>query len=57
MKVYNILGREVKTLINNIEGPGKYKIDFNGSKFASGVYFYVLQSNGRFITKKFVLLK
>ena len=57
MKVYNILGREVKTLINNIEGPGKYKIDFNGSRFASGVYFYVLQSNGSFITKKFVLLK
>ncbi|MCF8242933.1 MAG: T9SS type A sorting domain-containing protein [Melioribacteraceae bacterium] len=57
LSVYDILGREVKTLLNKNLEPGTYEIEFDGSDFASGVYFYQLRS-GEFIdTKKFVLLK
>ncbi|MCF8243124.1 MAG: T9SS type A sorting domain-containing protein [Melioribacteraceae bacterium] len=57
MKIYDILGREVRALVNEKQKPGNYEIEFDGSEFASGVYFYQLRS-GEFIdTKKFVLLK
>ncbi len=57
LKVYDILGREVKTLVNQQELPGTYKIQFNGSELASGVYFYRLEAGEFVSTKKFVLLK
>ena len=65
MKIYDVLGREVKTLVNEIRSPGIYKIEFDGSNFASGVYFYrlvVSLSNpieaGEFVqTKRMVLIK
>ncbi|MCF8243125.1 MAG: T9SS type A sorting domain-containing protein [Melioribacteraceae bacterium] len=57
MKIYDILGREVRTLVNEKQKPGNYEIEFDGSDFASGVYFYQLRC-GEFIdTKKLVLLK
>lgn len=58
IKVYDSLGREVKTLLNEYREP---KFDdyvmFNASGFASGVYFYTVQYNGKHITKKMALVK
>ncbi len=42
LKVYDILGREVITLVNEEKPAGTYEVEFNGSKYASGVYFYQL---------------
>lgn len=57
LKVYDILGREVKTLVNEIKSPGNYAIGFNGSELTSGVYFCRMQSAGFSDVKKLVLLK
>ena len=57
LKVYDILGREVATLVNGVRRPGAYTVSFDGSGLASGVYFYRLQA-GRFAdTKKLLLLR
>ncbi len=57
LKVYDILGREVKTLVNEIKSPGKYSVDFNGIELSSGVYFYRLESNGFTDIKRMLLIK
>ncbi|MFZ1517221.1 MAG: T9SS type A sorting domain-containing protein [Ignavibacteriaceae bacterium] len=57
LKVYNLLGREVATLVNENKEAGSYEINFNASKLPSGVYLYKLQA-GEFIqTKKMTLVK
>lgn len=55
--VYDILGREVKTLVNENRAPGSYEITFDASQLASGVYFYRLQSGSFNQTKKMILLR
>ncbi|MBN1639170.1 MAG: T9SS type A sorting domain-containing protein, partial [Ignavibacteriales bacterium] len=40
LKIYNILGEEITTLVNEIQNPGKHTIEFNGIDLSSGVYFY-----------------
>lgn len=57
IKVYDVLGRDVKTLVNEEKPNGNYKIDFNGSKFTSGIYFYRMQAGSFVETKKLILLK
>jgi hypothetical protein len=57
MKVFDILGREVLTLVNTEMKAGEYSVDFNASNFASGVYFYKLQAGDKSIVKKMMLLK
>lgn len=57
LKVYDILGREVATLVNEEKIPGNYEVKFNGSNLSSGVYFYKLQSGSFSDTKKFILMK
>ncbi len=57
LKVYDILGREVAVLINDYREMGKYSVNFNASKYASGVYFYRLEVNDFVSTKKMMLLK
>ncbi len=57
IKIYDVLGKEVKTLVNDIKNPGTYIVDFDGSSFASGTYFYRLESNGFVSTKKMMLIK
>jgi len=55
--VYNILGSEVATLVNQRQSSGNYSVTFDASNLTSGIYFYRLQ-NGSFVeTKKMVLLK
>jgi len=56
--IYDILGREIKTLVNNeFKTAGSYVLEFNGSALASGVYFYRIQSNDFVSVKRMVLIK
>ena len=55
--VYNLLGQEVATLVNGEQKVGRYKVDFNASKLASGVYFYRLRAGTFYSVKKMLLLK
>lgn len=57
LAVYDILGREVKVLYNDIATPGVMAIDFDGKDFASGIYLYQLKTTDFTITKKMILLK
>jgi predicted GH43/DUF377 family glycosyl hydrolase len=57
LKIYDILGNEVATLVNEEKAAGIYKIKFNASNLASGVYFYRITARNFFSTKKFILLK
>ena len=57
LKVYDLLGREVQTLVNEYKESGIYKIDFDAAKFTSGIYFYKLQLDKYVETKRMVLLK
>jgi len=55
--IYDILGREVKTLVNEQQQPGSYTIKWDASNVSSGVYFYQLKSKDYINTKKMILLK
>ncbi|MGA9293318.1 MAG: T9SS type A sorting domain-containing protein [Ignavibacteriaceae bacterium] len=57
IKVYDLLGREIATLVNEEKPGGNYKVEFDGSKFTSGIYFYRMQAGTFFETKKLILLK
>ncbi|MCI0449263.1 MAG: YCF48-related protein [Chlorobi bacterium] len=57
LTVYDIEGKEVKTLVNENLSAGKYEIDFDASSFASGVYYYRIISGSYLATKKMVLIK
>ena len=57
MKVYDVLGREVTTLVNETKQPGEYEIEFNAASLSSGVYFYQLKARNFILTRKMVLLK
>ncbi len=57
LKIYDILGNEIATLLNEEKPAGYYELQFDASKLSSGVYLYKLQSNGFVQTKKMILLK
>jgi len=57
LKVYDLLGREVATLINEEKPAGEYEIEFNASGLASGIYFYKLQAGSYSSIKKMICLK
>jgi glycosidase len=57
LKIYDVMGRVVATLVNGIQAAGKYNVEFNASKYSSGVYFYRLQSGDFVSIKKMILLK
>ena len=57
LKVYDILGSEVATLVNEQKTAGRYEVSFDASKLASGVYIYKLQSGEYVSSKKMMLLK
>jgi hypothetical protein len=57
LKIYNVLGIEVASLINDNLSAGSYEVDFNASKLSSGTYFYSLTSGKNKQTKKMILLK
>jgi hypothetical protein len=57
LKVYDVLGREVNTLVNEVKQVGSYSVDFDGSALASGVYFYRLESGSFTDIKRMILVK
>ena len=57
LKIFDILGREVATLVNESLKPGTHEVTFDGSNLASGVYFYQMRSGDFTATKKLILLK
>jgi hypothetical protein len=57
IKVYDALGREIATLVNEEKPVGSYEIKFDGSNLSSGVYFYRLNFDSFISIKKMILLK
>ncbi len=57
LKVYDVLGSEVATLVNEEKPVGSYEVEFNASNLPSGIYFYRLQAGSFVETKKMVLMK
>ncbi len=62
LKIYDMVGREVRTLVNGFISAGTYNVNFNGSELSSGVYFYKLDAIGNdgnkfLMTKKMMLIK
>jgi hypothetical protein len=57
LKVYDVLGNEVATLVSENKPVGSYEIEFDGSELTSGVYFYRLQAGSFIETKKMILMK
>ncbi len=57
LKIYNVLGQEVATLVNELQQPGRYQVQFDASENPSGIYFYKIQYNGKTLSRKMVLLK
>jgi hypothetical protein len=57
LKIYDVTGRLIKTLVNEFKQAGNYKVDFDAGSVASGVYFYKLTSGDFVSTRKMVVLK
>ena len=57
LKVYNVLGKEVETLVNEWQAPGWYESKFTASSLPSGIYYYQLRAPGTILTNKAMLLK
>lgn len=57
LKVYDILGNEAATLVNETKSPGSYEVSWNASEFASGIYIYRLTSGSINLSKKMILIK
>jgi len=57
LKIYNLLGKEISTLVNENYNAGSHTVDFNASNLSSGVYFYTLEVNGYKETKQMLMIK
>jgi 1,4-alpha-glucan branching enzyme len=57
LRVYDFLGRKIKTLVNEKQTPGNYSVNFNASDLSSGIYFYSLSTGNFTETKKMILLR
>jgi hypothetical protein len=57
LRIYNILGQVVKTLVNQNQAAGTYKVDFNAKDLSSGIYFYNIQAGNFNQVKKMMLIK
>lgn len=57
LKVYDLLGNEVATLVNEEKPAGVYEVEFNAGKLSSGIYFYKLMTGKYSATKKMILLR
>jgi len=57
LRIYDILGKEVATIVNEKLSPGIYKYEFNGSNLSSGIYFYTIKAGDFTETKKMTLIR
>lgn len=57
LKVYNITGKEVATLVNGEKEPGSYRVNFNAEKLSSGIYFYKISAGNFTSVRKMILIK
>lgn len=57
LKIFDIIGKEVETLVNEKQNPGTYEVSFDASKYPSGIYFYKLETENYSEIKKMVLIK
>ena len=57
IKVFDILGDEITTLVDDYLSEGKHEIEFSAEKLSTGIYFYTLQAEGKVQTRKMFLLK
>ncbi len=57
LKVYDLLGREIATIINEEKMPGNYEVNFNANNLSSGVYFYRIRAGSFIDTKRLILLR
>lgn len=57
ISLFDVLGREVKTLVNEVKTPGYYAVEFDGTNLSSGMYFYRMESGSFVDTKKMTLIK
>ena len=55
--IYDVLGKEVATLVDEYNSAGNYEVEFNSSDLPSGVYFYTLMAGSYSQTRKMLLLK
>jgi protocatechuate 3,4-dioxygenase beta subunit len=57
LKVYDVAGNGIATLVNSVQSPGNYEVVFNAGKLSSGLYFYRISANGFTKTKEMLLIK
>ena len=57
LKIFNLLGEKIATLVDNIQNVGFHTVRFNAKNFPSGIYIYKLNTNNRLLTKKMILLR
>ncbi|MBU0544730.1 MAG: T9SS type A sorting domain-containing protein [Proteobacteria bacterium] len=57
LKVYDLLGREIKTLVNEPQSPGNYSVQFDAGNISSGMYLYQLAAGDFAVQKKMMLLR
>jgi len=57
IRIYDLLGEELASLVNEYKPAGSYEVQFNASNFGSGIYFYKIQSDNFIETRKMVLMK
>ena len=55
--VYDVLGQEIATLVNEQLQPDTYEVEFDGTSYSSGIYYYVLMSGDIIETRKMLLIK
>jgi len=56
LAVYDILGRKVRVLVNEIKSPGRYIVSFDASELSSGIYVYRIETNNFSETRKIILM-
>jgi hypothetical protein len=57
LKIYDLLGKEISTLINEVKSAGNYEVNFDAEQLTSGIYFYKIEAGNYIEAKKMILMK